>query len=101
LPINFLKVNRFIADIDNRGKPMNESEIQIGRSISHSTHPITKSKETGHSSSDSQIHDKVLEKETSSGYVIENNRIVYEKYDQQGKLILKVPWNGKPFEATA
>ena len=80
---------------------MNDSEIQIGRSLSLSINPITKSKEAGHSSSETQIQDKVLEKETSSGYVIENNRIVYEKYDQQGKLIFKVPWNGKPFDVKA
>ena len=35
--------------------------------------------------------------ESSSKYVIESNRIVYEKYDDYGKLIFKVPWPGRTF----
>ena len=35
--------------------------------------------------------------ESSSKYIIENNRIVYEKYDDYGKLIFKVPWPGGTF----
>ena len=35
--------------------------------------------------------------ESSSKYIIENNRIVYEKYDDYGKLIFKVPWPGRTF----
>ena len=32
--------------------------------------------------------------DSSSNYVMEKNRIVYEKYDDYGKLIFKVPWPG-------
>jgi hypothetical protein len=35
---------------------------------------------------------------TSHKYIIENDLIVYEKYDRHGKLILKVPWSPKPID---
>jgi hypothetical protein len=80
---------------------MNGSEIQIDTLLSHSSYPITQSRISGHSSSNLQIEDKSPEKEATSKYVVEDNRIVYEKYDQHGKLIYKVPWNKKPFDVTA
>jgi hypothetical protein len=40
----------------------------------------------------SQANLKVDNNECSSKYMIENNRVVYEKYDEYGKLIFKVPW---------
>jgi hypothetical protein len=30
--------------------------------------------------------------ESSSKYIVENNKIVFERYDRQGKLISRVPW---------
>jgi hypothetical protein len=38
---------------------------------------------------------KVNNQKTSHKYTIENNLIVYEKYDRHGKLISKVPWSPK------
>ncbi len=29
---------------------------------------------------------------TSSKYILENNKIVFERYDRSGKLISRVPW---------
>jgi hypothetical protein len=37
-------------------------------------------------------------KKTSHKYIIENNLIVYEKYDRYGKLITQVPWSPKPID---
>ena len=32
--------------------------------------------------------------ETSSKYILEKNKIVFERYDRNGKLISRVPWTG-------
>jgi hypothetical protein len=37
-------------------------------------------------------------KETSHKFIIENNLIVYEKYDRYGKLISRVPWLPKTID---
>jgi hypothetical protein len=34
-------------------------------------------------------------KQTSSKFIVDDNTIVYEKYDHHGKLISKVPWSHK------
>ena len=39
---------------------------------------------------------QVDNKKTSHKYTIENDLIVYEKYDRHGKLISRVPWSPKP-----
>jgi hypothetical protein len=33
---------------------------------------------------------------TSSKYIVENNKIVFERYDRHGKLISRVPWSAHP-----
>lgn len=40
-------------------------------------------------------------KKGSHKYVIENNLVVYEQYDGQGKLISRVPWSHKPIDKRA
>ena len=40
-------------------------------------------------------------KETSHKYIIENNLIVYEKYDRYGELISRVPQSLKPIDEKA
>ena len=40
-------------------------------------------------------------KKGSHKYVIENNLIVYEKYDRHGKLIFRVPWSHRPIDKRA
>ena len=37
-------------------------------------------------------------KESSHKFIIENNLIVYEKYDRYGKLISRVPWLPKTID---
>jgi hypothetical protein len=37
-------------------------------------------------------------KETSHKFIIENNLIVYEKYDRYGKVISRVPWLPKTID---
>jgi hypothetical protein len=38
---------------------------------------------------------------TSSKYILEKNKIVFERYDRNGKLISRVPWTVKPISAKA
>ena len=40
-------------------------------------------------------------KKGSHKYLIENNLIVYERYDVHGKLISRVPWSHKPIDKRA
>ena len=79
---------------------MNGSEIQIDTLLSRSNYPINQSKISGHSSSSLQIEEKSPEKGAKSKFVVKDSWIVYEKYDQYGKLIYKVPWNKKSFNVT-
>ena len=41
---------------------------------------------------------KVNNQKTSHKYRMENNLILYEKYDRNGKLISRVPWSPKPID---
>ena len=60
-----------------------------------------------HQSSENSVHFRALNhphvnhKESSHKYIIENNLIVYEKYDHHGKLISKVPWSSKSIDKKA
>ena len=36
---------------------------------------------------------------SSSKYILENNKIVFERYDQNGKLISRVPWSAHKVSA--
>ena len=38
---------------------------------------------------------------TSSKYVLEGNKIVFERYDRNGKLISRVPWTANRITAKA
>ena len=38
---------------------------------------------------------------TSSKYIVENNKIVFERYDRNGKLISRVPWTCNRVSAKA
>jgi hypothetical protein len=37
----------------------------------------------------------------SSKYIIEGNKIVFERYDHNGKLILRVPWTSRSISEKA
>jgi len=38
---------------------------------------------------------------TLSKYILENNKIVFERYDRNGKLISRVPWTANKVSAKA
>jgi hypothetical protein len=38
---------------------------------------------------------------TSSKYIVENNKIVFERYDRYGKLISSIPWSAHPISEKA
>ena len=38
---------------------------------------------------------------TSSKYILDNNKIVFERYDRNGKLISRVPWTAHRVSAKA
>jgi hypothetical protein len=38
---------------------------------------------------------------TTSKYILENNNIVFERYDRNGKLISRVPWTANRVSAEA
>ena len=98
----FIKVYIFSADKNNGGvRPMNVSEFQICIVSSPKRYPMIQNRVTGRSSADPQTHENIHDKSSSSKYVVEDNRIVYEKYDRHGKLICKIPWIRKPVDAIA
>ena len=39
--------------------------------------------------------------QTSSKYILEKNKIVFERYDRNGKLISRVPWTANRVSAKA
>ena len=38
---------------------------------------------------------------TSSKYIVEKNKIVFERYDRYGKLISRIPWSAHPISEKA
>ena len=80
---------------------MNDSEFKISIESIPKPHPMIQNKVTGRSSANPQAPESIQEKSSSSKYVIEDNRIVYEKYDRHGKLILKIPFIRKPVDVVA
>ena len=50
--------------------------------------------------SDSDVR-KDISETSSSKYIIENNKIVFERYDRQGKLITRVPWSANAINEKA
>ena len=73
---------------------MNEPINQIVGVLNNTLHQLSQNGEPRSSLTDS----KVIDQETAHKYRIENNLIVYEKYDRYGKLISKVPWSPKPID---
>jgi len=57
-------------------------------------HQTYQNKEPVDSLKDLQEENKI----TSHKFIIENNLIVYEKYDRYGKLISRVPWLPKTID---
>ena len=49
--------------------------------------------------SDSNVKKDIAK--TSSKYIVDGNKIVFERYDHNGKLISRVPWNAHKVSANA
>ena len=41
----------------------------------------------------SGFDDRKVMSQTSSKYILDKNKIVFERYDRNGKLISRIPWN--------
>jgi len=81
-----------LADIKIRGFFMNEPINQIVGILNTTLLQMPQNKVSVSSLTDAQADNK----KTSHKYTIENDLIVYEKYDRHGKLISRVPWPPKP-----
>ena len=80
---------------------MSESEFQIGTELRPNRYPTVQNIMNGCSYSKPQIDGSIQDKSFSSKYLVEDNRIVYEKYDRHGKLISKIPWIKRPLDSFA
>lgn len=73
---------------------MNEPINQIVGVFNNTLHQLFQNRVPRIFLADSKENDQKV----SHKYKIENNLIVYEKYDHHGKLISKVPWTPKPID---
>ena len=76
---------------------MNEPIYQIFGYLNNTLHQSFKNIVPVRSLTDPQVDNK----KSSHKYIIENNLIVYKKYDRHGKLITKVPWSHEPIAKKA
>jgi hypothetical protein len=76
---------------------MTESIYQIVGILNTTLHQLFQNRVSVFSLTDPQVDNK----KTSHKYIIENNLIVFEKYDRHGKLISRVPWSPKPIDEKA
>jgi hypothetical protein len=76
---------------------MNKPIYQIVGIFNTNFHQMVQSRVPVSSLTDPQVDNK----KTSHKYLIENNLVVYEKYDRHGKLISRVPWSLKPIDEKA
>ena len=73
---------------------MNEPIDQIVGVLNNTSHQMFQNRVSPGSLNDSKVNNQ----KNSHKYIIENNLIVYEKYDRNGKLISRVPWSPKPID---
>ena len=64
---------------------MNDSGFQNGIVLSPKRYPMIQNRVNWRSSAKPQINENIHNKSSSSKYVVEENQIVYEKYDRQSK----------------
>ncbi len=76
---------------------MNEPIYQFDNILSTTTHLMSQSRVPVRSLTDPQVDNM----KTSHKYLIENNLIVYEKYDRHGKLVSRVPCSPKSIDEKA
>jgi len=85
------------ADNYNRCESMNELINHIGNIASpgsYQTHPSMPVERSGFDG------ERDISK-SSSKYILEKNKIVFERYDRNGKLISRVPWTAHRVSAKA
>ena len=76
------------ADNYNRCESMNDLTNHIGNIANSGSYKPPTSNHTERSG----LGDRRDISKTSSKYILENNKIVFERYDRYGKLISRVPW---------
>ena len=76
---------------------MNEPIYQIFGFFNNTLHQLVHNRVPVCSLTASQVEAKKI----SHKYIIENNLIVYGKYDRHGKLTCRVPWSSKPIDEKA
>ena len=65
-------------------EPINHTEIIAGPSSYPANQNIPAER--------SGFDDRKVMSQTSSKYILDDNKIVFERYDRNGKLISRVPW---------
>jgi hypothetical protein len=85
------------ADKHKRDVLMNELINHIGNIASPGSYKPPVSMPVEHSGFD---NGRDISK-SSSKYILENNKIVFERYDRNGKLISRVPWTANRVSAKA
>ena len=68
---------------------MNESIYEIGGILNTNLHQMYQNRVPASSLNDPQKNNQ----KTMPKFIIENNLIVYEKYDRYGKLVSRIPWS--------
>ena len=68
---------------------MNELINHIGNIATPSNYPPIQDMPAGRSG----LNDRRGISQTSSKYILDKNKIVFERYDRNGKLISRIPWN--------
>jgi len=85
------------ADNYKRDVSMIEPINHTGIITSPSSHPPTTSIAVEHPDLDYRRDIS----QTSSKYILERNKILFERYDRNGKLISRVPWTANRVSAKA
>jgi hypothetical protein len=76
---------------------MNESINHIGNNANSSSYKPPTSMPAERSGFD----DRKVMFQTSSKYILDDNKIVFERYDRNGELISRVPWTANKVIAKA
>ena len=76
---------------------MNEPNNQIVGILDSTFHQMFQNRVLAGSLTNPQVDNK----KASHKYSIENNLIVYEKYDRHGKITSRIPWSPNPIDDKA
>ena len=95
----FSQFKLFFTSVDkhNRCVPMNELINHIENIASAGSYQTPKNMPVEHN--DSNVKRDIAK--TSSKYILEKNKIVFERYDRKGKMISRVPWTANRVSAKA